>query len=70
MIITWFNTIILALTSRERWGAASKYNSDTTSLKWFWIIGGTILTISIVSLLIATYKQKRKSSNTVMKHSE
>lgn len=69
MIITWFNTIVLALTSRERWGAASKLNSDATSMKWLWIIGGTILTLSIVSVLIATYKQKRKSSNRLMKQS-
>ena len=69
MIITWFNAIVLALTSRERWGAVGKYNSNTMATKWFWIVGGIILTILIVSLLIATYKQKRKSSNRVMKHS-
>jgi len=67
MITTWFNTIFLALTSRERWGAASKFNSDTSSLKWLWIIGGTILTVSIALLIIATYKQKRKSTNNLIK---
>ena len=69
MIKTWFNAMVLALTARERWGAAGKYNNNTMATKWFWIVGGIILTILIVSFLIATYKQKRKSSNHVMKHS-
>ena len=69
MIITWFNTIILALTSRERWGAAGKFNSNAMATKWFWVVGGIILTILIVSFLIATYKQKRKRPNRIVKHS-
>ena len=60
MIMRWFNMIALALTSRERWGAAGKFNSNTMATKWFWVIGGIILTVLIVSFLIATYKQKRK----------
>jgi len=69
MITTWFNTIILALTSRERWGAAGNFNSNTMATKWFWVVGGIILTILTVSFLIATYKQRRKRSNRAIKHS-
>ena len=69
MIITWFNIIVLALTSRDRWGAAAKFNSNAIATKWFWVIGGITLTLLIVSFIIATYKQRHKSSNRVMKHS-
>ena len=69
MIITWFNAIVLALTARERWGAAGKYKSNTMATKWFCIVGVIVLTILILSFLIATYKQKRKRSNRIMKHS-
>ena len=69
MIITWLNTIVLAATAKERWGAAGNLNSNEIATKWFLIVGGIILTTLIVSFLITTYKQKRKSSNRVMEHS-
>lgn len=69
MIITWLNTIVLAATAKERWGAAGNLNSNEVATKWFLVVGGIILATLIVSYLIATYKQKRKSSNSVMKPS-
>lgn len=59
IITTWFSTIILALTSKERWGAAGKFN-NTMANKWFLVIGGIILAILVMLFLIATYKQRRK----------
>jgi uncharacterized integral membrane protein len=69
MITTWFSAIVLALTSRERWGAAGELKTNAMATRWFMLVGGIILTILIVSFLIATYKQRRKRLNRVMKHS-
>jgi hypothetical protein len=72
MITAWFSAIVLALTSRERLGAAGKFNTNPVATKWFLVVGGIILTVLTVSFLIVTYKQRRQRSklacNRVMKH--
>ena len=74
MITAWFSAIVLALTSRERFGAAGKFNTNAVATKWFLVVGGIILTILIVSCLIVTFKQRRQRSrlacNRVMKNGE
>lgn len=72
MITTWFSAIVLALTSRERWGAAGELKTNAMAARWFMLVVGIILTVLTVSFLIATYKQRRHRSkltcNRVMKH--
>ena len=72
MITTWLGAIVLALTSRERLGAAGKFNTNPVAMKWFLVVGGIILTVLTVSFLIVAYKQRRQRSklacNRVMKH--
>lgn len=60
MITAWFSAIVLALTSRERLGAAGKFNTNAGATKWFLVVGGIILTVLTVSFLIVAYKQKRQ----------
>lgn len=74
MITTWFDTIVLALSSKERWGAVrGEFSTNTMATKWFILVVGIILTVLTVSFLIVTYKQRRQRSklarNRVTEHS-